>query len=168
MSRRALPWIVAAAVLVLDRLTKLAVTRCIRPGDAFIVFDGFSITHVHNSGIAFSMLASGGPAVQWALVAVIVVTIAVIAWIVVRSGATLSGLAAVALGAILGGAVGNLLDRLLYGSVIDFLHFWIRIGGHAYTWPDFNVADSAITVGAGLLILSEILSARRGGPEEEA
>jgi len=167
VTRRALPWIVAAAVLAVDRATKLAVMRCIRPGDAFIVFEGFSITHVHNRGIAFSFFAESGRIGQAVLVALIAVTVAVIAWILWRSGDSIPPAGRAALGAILGGAVGNLVDRLLYGAVVDFLHFWVRVGGKGYAWPDFNVADAAITVGAGALILAELFGHRRPDVETD-
>jgi signal peptidase II len=65
-------------------------------------------------------------------------------------------LAGLSFGLILGGAVGNLIDRVLYGWVIDFIHLWARIGGKTWSWPDFNVADASITVGAVLLIINEL------------
>jgi signal peptidase II len=69
-------------------------------------------------------------------------------------------LATIGFGLILGGAVGNLIDRVLHGSVVDFVHVWVRLGDRIWSWPDFNVADSAITVGACVLILHEIRSHR--------
>ncbi len=164
--RTKLPWLVAALVLVVDRATKLAVMRAIRPGDAHIVFNGFSITHVHNRGIAFSLLADGGHITRVLLPVVIVATVVVIAWILLRDRSG-SLLARAALGGILGGALGNLADRLLYGWVVDFLHFWIHIGHRAYSWPDFNVADAAISVGAMVLVLHEVFASRKP-PRHEA
>ena len=73
---------------------------------------------------------------------------------VVRHGHQ-SRLAGLAFGLILGGAVGNLIDRVLYGAVVDFVHVWVKIGGRTWSWPDFNVADASITVGALLLIANE-------------
>lgn len=168
MIRRALPWLVAAAVLLVDRVTKLAVMHGIRRGDALIVFDGFSITHVRNRGVAFSLFSRSGAAGQAALIAVIVATVAVIAWLLWRFGDTMPTAARAALGAILGGALGNLADRLLYGAVVDFLHFWIRIGGKGYSWPDFNVADVAITVGAAAMIAVELFGSGRDARRGEA
>jgi signal peptidase II len=75
-------------------------------------------------------------------------------------------LAGIAFGMILGGAVGNLIDRVLYGWVIDFVHLWVRMGDRVWSWPDFNVADSSITVGAVLIILNELIGHRR--EEEDA
>ncbi len=159
--RHAAPWLVAAAVFALDRLTKLLVIRNIHPGDAHIVWNGFSITHVHNRGIAFSLFADGGAITQYLLLVVISATVAVVVWILLRD-TSLPLLPGLALGAILGGALGNLADRMFYGWVIDFLHFWVWIGDRAYAWPDFNLADASITVGALLLVGHEVVRARRG------
>lgn len=167
MMRAKLPWLVAALVLIVDRATKLAVMRSIRPGDAHIVFNGFSITHVHNRGIAFSFFADGGHLTRVLLPVVIVATVAVIVWILLRDRSG-SMIVRAALGGILGGALGNLADRLLYGWVVDFLHFWVRIGQRAYSWPDFNVADAAITVGAVGLVLHEIFASRTPPRKEPA
>lgn len=160
--RRGLPWLVALAVLLLDRATKAAVMRCLPPGGWVPVVPGLSITHVHNRGIAFSLFADGGPLTRTVLQVAITLAVAVIAWMVYRHGSH-RPLGGVALGLILGGAAGNLLDRLLHGWVVDFIHLWVRAGGRTLAWPDFNVADSAITVGAVLLVLSEL----RRTPEDD-
>ena len=123
------------------------------------VCPGIAISHVHNRGIAFSMFAGGGWASRFLLHLVIVAAVVVIAWMVVRHGQR-GVVAGLGFGLILGGAIGNLVDRIVYGWVIDFLHLWIRIGDRYHSWPDFNVADSAITVGAGLLILQEFRGQR--------
>jgi len=158
---RAVPWLIAAALVVADRLTKIAVVSHIQPGDVIRVFPGLTLTHVRNPGIAFSLFSGGDPASRWILYAVIVAAVAVLAWMTARHGDT-SSLAPWALGLVLGGAVGNLIDRVLYdGSVVDFTRVWVNLGGRTYSWPDFNVADSAITVGAALLILNEIRLGRR-------
>lgn len=151
------PWLTALAIVVADRLTKSAVMRHLEHGDWHHVFPGLTITHVHNPGIAFSLFAEGGPLTRVLLHLVIFTAVVVIAWMVVRHGhhRVLSG---VAFGLVLGGAVGNLIDRVLYGWVLDFIHVWIRVGDRTWAWPDFNVADSAITTGAILLILIEIFS----------
>ena len=119
--RHAAPWLVAAAVFALDRLTKLLVIRNIHPGDARIVWNGFSITHVHNRGIAFSLFADGGAITQHLLLVVISATVAVVVWILLRD-TSLPLLPGLALGAILGGALGNLHDRIFnQGNVVDFI-----------------------------------------------
>ncbi len=153
--RRALPWLTAALIILLDRGTKAAVLRCIPEGGWVPVIPGVALTHVHNSGIAFSLFADGGPVTRIVLQAFIVVAVVVIAWVVYRHGSR-GWATSVALGLILGGAAGNLLDRVLYGWVVDFLRLWAHVGQRMLAWPDFNVADSAITVGAAILILTEL------------
>lgn len=166
MIRTSAPWLVALSVLITDRVSKLWIIHAMPHGTRRPVIPGFTLTHVHNRGIAFSLFSDGGPLTQLVLALVVVITIAVIAWLLVRN---VHGSAAqsLALGAILGGALGNLLDRLMHGWVIDFVEVWIRVGDTRYSWPDFNVADAAITVGAVVLVASEILRSR-GGKEEGA
>ena len=96
---------------------------------------------------------------------VIFTSVVIIAAMLVRHAHN-NRLAGVAFGLILGGALGNLIDRILYGWVVDFIHVWARIGGRTLSWPDFNVADAAISCGAVLLIISEIVNAR--GKEDDA
>ena len=151
-----IPWLTALLIVVADRLTKMAVIQNLDHGGWHHVFPGLTITHVRNPGIAFSLFADGGPLTRVLLHLVILTAVVVIAWMVVRHGRhrILSGLA---FGLILGGAVGNLVDRVLYGWVLDFIQVWIRVGGRTWSWPDFNVADSAISTGAILLILFELV-----------
>jgi signal peptidase II len=158
--RRALPWLTVLAVLLLDRVSKLAVMARLHDGEMVAVFPGLGLSHVHNTGIAFSLFAGGGPLSRVLLHVVIAGAVVLISWMLVKDdGAT--PMLGVGLGLILGGALGNLVDRILYGWVVDFLHVWVLIGDRVHSWPDFNLADSAISVGAGLLILHEVLSWRR-------
>jgi signal peptidase II len=157
--RRALPWITAVVVLAADRVSKLAVLDHLQEGSLVPVLPGLALSHVHNRGIAFSLFATGGPFSRVVLHLVIVLAVVLIAWMLVRQGGD-TALTAVGFGLILGGAIGNLVDRVLWGWVVDFIHLWVRLGQKVYSWPDFNVADSAITVGASLLILHELLSHR--------
>lgn len=163
--KRLLPWMTALVILGLDRWTKGLVLEHLphSPMTEIKVLPGLSLTHVHNSGIAFSLFADGGPLSRVLLHAVILTSVVVIAWILVRHSGGRIG-TAVAFGLILGGAVGNLIDRMLYGWVVDFIHVWIEIGGRVHSWPDFNVADSAITVGAVLLVITEMTGNK---PENE-
>ncbi len=156
---RWLPWITALVILLLDRITKSMVLEKLAVGSWTEVFPGFALTHVHNPGIAFSLFANGGPLSRVILHAVILTAVVLIAWMMVRHGHH-QPMAALAFGLILGGAAGNLVDRVLYGWVVDFVHLWVRIGDRSWSWPDFNVADSAITIGAGLLVISEFRSSR--------
>lgn len=156
-----IPWLTALAVVVADRLTKMAVLDRLEHGNWHHVFPGLTISHVRNPGIAFSLFADGGPLTRVILHLVILTAVVVIAWMVVRHGRhqIMSG---IAFGLVLGGAVGNLIDRVLYGWVLDFIHVWIRVGDRTWSWPDFNIADSAITIGAILLILIEFTRSENG------
>jgi signal peptidase II len=155
---RALP--VAVAVVVLDQLTKLWIVSSFQIGFEREIIPGlFRLVHTRNRGVAFGMLGSSGPSVQIALLVLVVVVVAFIIWQLANGGA--HGLAALGLALVLGGAIGNLVDRLLRGEVVDFLLFFVTSGGRELAWPAFNVADSAISVGAGLVILAELLDLRR-------
>ena len=162
-----IPWLTALLVVVADRFTKMAVLERLEHGSWHHVFPGLTISHVRNPGIAFSLFADGGPLTRVVLHLVILTAVVVIAWMVVRHGRhrIMSG---IAFGLVLGGAVGNLIDRVLYGWVLDFIHVWIRVGDRIWSWPDFNVADSAITVGAVLLILIEFFRPENAEKAEHA
>ena len=153
--RGALPWIAALLVVVVDRITKGIVLDRLSPGAWHEVAPGLAFTHVHNPGIAFSLFSGGGALTRVVLHLVIFTSVVIIAAMVVRHGHH-NRLAGLSFGLILGGAVGNLIDRVLYGWVIDFIHLWARVGGKTWSWPDFNVADASITVGAVLLIVNEL------------
>jgi signal peptidase II len=116
------------------------------------------ITHWTNEGAAFSLFAdTASPhVVRWALVAFTLVAVLAIFIVLLRLGNLLT-LTTVALALILGGAIGNVHDRIVYGSVIDFIEIHIL----SYHWPDFNVADSAVVTGACLLLLDSILPHRK-------
>jgi len=152
--RKAVPWLVAGLVFVLDRWSKSLVVEHIRPGSTWALCPGLSLSHVHNRGIAFSLFASGGMLSRILLHMVIFTAVVMIAWMLVRHGHHRLW-AGLSFGLILGGALGNLYDRIAYGWVIDFIRIWVHHGGRLYSWPDFNIADSAITTGAILLLLSE-------------
>jgi signal peptidase II len=153
--RGSLPWIAATLVVVADRITKSLLLARIEPGGWVEVIPGLALTHVHNRGIAFSLFSGGGTLTRVFLHLLIFTSVVIIAAMVVRHGHH-SRLAGIAFGLILGGAVGNLIDRVIYGWVIDFIHVWARFGGRAVSWPDFNIADASITVGAVFLIINEL------------
>ena len=147
------PWmlLIAAVVILLDRLTKLWVVAHVPHGQFITVIPGvFRLSHVYNLGAAFSMFAeSMSPTVvRNALIAFSVVAVIVVLGMIWRVGRAWS-VTGVALGLILGGAIGNLYDRIRLRYVVDFLE--VRI--YHYHWPDFNVADSCIVIGACLLLL---------------
>ena len=152
-----LPWLllISAAVIAADRLTKTWVAAHIRFGGAITIIPRvLRITHWTNEGAAFSMFAnSASPnTVRWGLVAFTLVAALVIFIVLLRFGNRIT-LATVALALILGGALGNAHDRIVYGSVVDFIEVHI----FSYHWPDFNLADSSIVVGACLLFIDSLL-----------
>ena len=150
-------WAMLAALLVgLDQLTKLFIVNTYALGQQTVVTSWFNIVRVHNSGAAFSMLADAGGWQRWFFVGLGVAAVVYLGFLVTRH-ATQVGFA---LGAtlILAGAIGNTIDRLTWGVVIDFID--LHAGG--WHWPAFNVADSCITVGAVLFILGELRRVRRG------
>jgi signal peptidase II len=155
---RKLPWLllISALVILADRLTKSLVATHIELGDARTVVPGFlRITHWLNEGAAFSLFAdSASPnAVRWGLIAFSAVA-AIAVFIVLFRLSTRFSATTIALALVLGGALGNLYDRIRYGSVVDFIEVHI----FSYHWPDFNVADSSIVVGACLLVLDSLLT----------
>ena len=146
--------ILSAVVVMLDRLSKLWIVHHIPSGSARVVIPGvFRITHVLNSGAAFSIFAdSVSPgAVRIGLIAFSCVAVLIVLAMLVRTGRYLNA-SSIALALILGGAIGNLYDRARLYYVVDFLEVTIV----HYHWPDFNVADSCIVIGACLLLLEII------------
>jgi len=162
--RRAAPWLAwAVLIVVLDQLTKRLILQHYQLGDATPITGFFNIVRAHNTGAAFSFLAAAGGWQRWLFTAIGVVVGAFIAWQLLRHAS--QRLFAFSLASILGGAVGNVVDRLQHGYVVDFLDFhWPFLSGLFYRghFPAFNLADSAITLGAVCLILDELLRSRRG------
>jgi signal peptidase II len=151
-----LQWLgLALIILIADQFTKVLIIGFYQLGDSTLVTSFFNVVRVHNSGAAFSFLAGSSGWQRWFFTAVGVVAAGLILWLLKsHSGQKLFSFA---LACILGGAVGNVIDRLLYGYVVDFLDFHWR----HWHFPAFNVADSAITIGAACLILDELLRVRR-------
>ena len=150
------PWLaVSLIVIVLDQLTKTVIAQSFQLGDVRTITPFFDIVRAHNTGAAFSFLAGAGGWQRWFFIGLGSAAAVFIVWMLKRHGG--QRLFAWALALILGGAVGNVVDRILHGHVIDFIQVhW----GRSY-FPAFNVADSAISVGAALLILDELLRVRR-------
>ena len=149
--QRGLTLAIAAAVVIIDRITKRIVVQQLPNSQAHTVIPGiFRITDVHNTGAAFSMFAeTASPAtVRNILIIFSAIAVIVLFGMLWRVGRYLSG-TSVALALILGGAFGNLYDRVVYHYVVDFLEVHIV----HYHWPDFNVADSCIVIGACLLLI---------------
>lgn len=146
----------AALILGLDQLTKLMVTSSLALGAEVFVTSYLNLVFVLNPGAAFSFLADAGGWQRWFFTGLTVVVVTVLLLLVRRAPhQTLFCLAA---SLIMGGALGNLVDRLRLGAVIDF----IDLHAAGWHWPAFNLADSAITLGAILFVLDEILRVRRG------
>ena len=140
---------VSAIVIAADQATKAAILAAIREGDGIAVTPFFSLVLTFNTGAAFSFLSAASGWQRWFFVAIAVVAAAVLLVLLRRGG---SAWYSAALALILGGALGNLYDRLALGKVVDFLLF--HYAGWAY--PAFNVADSAITIGAAILIFDSL------------
>ena len=152
------PWLgIAAAVIVLDQLTKAMIVAAFRLGDARTVTPFFDIVRAHNRGAAFSFLNDASGWQRWFFVALGIAAAAFIVWLLRRDGG--QRMFGWALALILGGALGNVIDRLVHGHVVDF----VQVHWQQHYFPAFNVADSAITIGAMLLILDELRRVRRAG-----
>jgi signal peptidase II len=151
-----LPWLgLALIVLILDQFSKVLILGYYRLGDGSAITAFLNIVRVHNTGAAFSFLAAASGWQRWFFSAIGVAAALLIVWLL-RSHAG-QKLFSFALACILGGAVGNVLDRLVHGYVVDFLDFhW-----HGAHFPAFNLADSAITLGAVCLVLDELRRVRR-------
>ena len=151
-----LPWLgIALVVILLDQFTKTLIIGNFQLHDSRTVTPFFNIVRWHNSGAAFSFLAGASGWQRWFFVGLGSLAAVFIIWMLRSHGG--QRLFSWALALILGGAVGNVIDRLLHGYVVDF----IQVHHRGWYFPSFNVADSAITVGAACLILDEILRVRR-------
>jgi signal peptidase II len=152
------PWLgLATAVILADQYTKLVVEKAFALGESRPVTSFFSLVLAHNRGAAFSMFADAGGWQDHAFLAVGIGASLLIVYLLGRHGR--QRLFSCALALILGGALGNVVDRALHGHVIDFLLFHWR----NWYFPAFNVADSAICCGAGLLVIDELRRVRRAG-----
>jgi signal peptidase II len=164
--KRQLPYLlVMAATVLLDQGTKAIVVRSLDLHQYVPLVDGLmSLSHVRNRGAAFGLLSDWEVPYQSALLAVLsLAALLAIAFYFMRLPAP-ARLPRLALALVLGGAIGNLIDRVRLGYVVDFVHVYWR----QHQWPDFNVADSAITVGVTLLVLDVLRSPGPGPAEGEA
>jgi len=139
-------------ILILDHLTKWWIRDVVLDGARHIeIFSFFNLVEVWNRGVSFGLFASNSP---WTpvLLSALAIGISAVLLVWLRKAETL--LLSVALGIVIGGAIGNVIDRLLWGHVFDFLDFHIA----GYHWPAFNVADSAITIGVGLILIDGFIA----------
>ena len=147
-----LKWLwLSLIALVLDQWSKIAVDGSMRLYESIAVMPYFNMTYVHNTGAAFSFLSEAGGWQRWffAAMALIISTVLIVWLYRLKKHETLL---AIALALVLGGAIGNLIDRLAYGYVIDFLDVYYQ----SWHWPAFNVADMAISLGVFLMILESL------------
>ena len=144
-------WLSVLTVII-DQLSKIWVDSNMSLYQSIPVFPGFNITYVHNFGAAFSLLSEAGGWQRWFFTLLAAtISIGIIIWLKrLKPEETLS---AISLGLILGGAIGNLIDRVIYGYVIDFFDVYY----HTWHWPVFNIADSAITVGVALMLYESFM-----------
>jgi signal peptidase II len=158
--------LISAGVFLLDRVTKLAIDRLVPLWESREVIPGlFNIVHTENAAAAFSLFAGLAPG--WRRLFLIgasstaAILLSVLLW---RDGARAVGsrMVSVGLALILGGALGNLYDRIIPGTVTDFLELYVG----SFRWPAFNVADSAISIGAGLVLLDLLLARRAPNPAQ--
>jgi signal peptidase II len=155
---RAASWLLLSVLVVLaDQASKYYITQNFGEFEHITLLPVLDITHMHNVGAAFSFLASASGWQRWVFIGLAgVVSVGIIVWLL-RLRERAHGLLACGLALVLGGALGNVIDRIRLGYVVDFIHFhWDR----AY-FPAFNVADSAITVGAACLLLDALFEGKR-------
>ena len=144
-------------ILLIDQASKIFLDNFLVYGESFNIFSGLSFQLVYNQGAAFGILSDQSGWQRWFLVLVSTcISLILIFWI----GKTVntSKLECFSITFILAGAIGNLLDRLIYGHVIDFIYVFYG----TYSWPNFNIADSSITIGAALLMYSQVIYSKSG------
>jgi signal peptidase II len=157
---RAPAYLTAAAVFALDRLSKWIIEQRVSFVDTYKIIPGFfDIVHSQNRGVAFGLLNDSTS--EWRTTALVVLSIAAVIWvsILLWHPERLDRFSFWGFALILGGAAGNVFDRIVWGRVTDFLEFYVG----QYHWPTFNLADSAIVVGSGLLLI-DLLRPKRGCP----
>lgn len=149
--------VVAIGVFAADQASKLVMQGLLpEPQDRLTVLPVFDLVHAWNYGVSFSMFTGAGDARRFALIAVMLAISGAVLWWLHKTDRRLPALA---YGLILGGALGNVCDRVWHGAVFDFLYFHLA----GYGWPAFNLADSAIVCGVGLLLLDGFRSAEKRG-----
>ncbi|MGO4378422.1 signal peptidase II [Pseudoduganella sp. RAF53_2] len=146
------PWLgIAAIVILLDQLSKITITKMFQYGEEKVITSYFNLVLAYNKGAAFSFLSNESGWQRYMFTGIGIAAAAYILWLLRKHSGQRMFCWALAL--ILGGAVGNVIDRLMYGHVVDFLDFHWQGFGH---FPAFNVADSAICIGAALFVLDEL------------
>lgn len=151
---------IAVLAIIIDQLTKWMASTHLTLHEQNPVMPSFNLTLMHNYGAAFSFLSNAGGWQRWFFTIVaVVISIVLIVWITrLKSNERWLG---ISLALVLGGAIGNLIDRVAYGYVVDFIQWYYD----RFYWPAFNIADSAIFVGAGMLLLSSFFADEPGEKE---
>lgn len=157
-----LRWLWLSTLLVaLDQATKWLALERLAPYEAVPLVPGFNLTLMFNTGAAFSFLSNAGGWQRWGLsLLALVLSVALTLWL--RRLTRAEVLSAAGLALVIGGAIGNLWDRLVYGYVVDFIDIYVA----DWHWPAFNIADSVITVGAALLVWEGLFGGRRTADEK--
>jgi len=145
----------AAVVVLLDQFSKQLIVGDFRLGESRVVTSFFNVVYWHNPGAAFSFLSGASGWQRWFFIGLALAACAFILWLLVRHPT--QKLFCFAIAMVMGGAVGNVIDRIWRGQVVDF----IQVHWHGWSFPAFNLADSAITLGAICLILDELLRVKR-------
>lgn len=152
-------WI-SALVVLLDQLAKRIAESQLTPHQAVNLFPYFDWYLTYNTGAAFSLLADAGGWQRWFFtITAIVISAIIFLWI--KKLPAEDTTTAISLSLILGGAIGNLIDRIFLGHVIDYIQVWLG----NYPWPAFNIADAAISIGAAMLIISSFGGIKKSGPD---
>ncbi|XVJ70257.1 MAG: lipoprotein signal peptidase [Rhizobacter sp.] len=150
------PWLgLALVIILLDQFTKTLILGYFQYGESRYVTSFFNLVRWHNTGAAFSFLAGASGWQRWFFIGLGLTVTLFITWLLYQHHA--QRMFSLALSLIMGGGLGNVIDRMLHGYVVDFL----QVHGWGWYFPSFNVADSAITIGAVLLILDELLRVKR-------
>ena len=154
-----LGWIVIIAAIAADQASKLAVDFLITENHVYAITSWFNLVKVWNTGVSFSMFNNHGNIGRWVLIVLAVAVSLCLIYLMCKES---NRVKQVAYSLIIGGAIGNVIDRIRYGAVLDFLDFHYK----TYHWPAFNLADTVICVGAGLFILMEILNGKKKGKKK--
>ena len=150
LSMRTLAIMLAISIVIIDQIVKYIITQSLTFSDIVNVLPGFDLVLRHNTGAAFNFLAAESGWQRWFFVIIaVLMSFAILFWLGLLKNSKRNTLEGLALGSILGGALGNLIDRVIHGYVIDFILLYYD----HYSFPAFNIADSAISVGAFLLII---------------
>ncbi len=146
-------------VVVLDQYTKLLIVANFAEGDVRTVLDGFfNLTLTYNPGVAFGVMRQMDPSIRQIVLAVTTSVAMIFVFYLLLKDYRSDGIAQFALAFIVGGAIGNVFDRIRIGHVVDFLQFYVK----DYYWPSFNLADSAVFLGVAIILLKSLKPARKG------